>query len=912
MSTVWILAELKDVRDPNTMFPQKVMVRVLRRGHDETTWVPGNIVNLCDEGQAPQRARILFVSESRKLVLNKKELSGMQEIYMKEVVKRCLRTISDLRRNSQTYCLHVEDLPNSTGEVPSIPNLIINRRTGQTSTSNSDYSDSSDEDRISSNIVMNERRRQLANRFVPQPIVNGPGPAPPPIPNAAAHQPMFNINRPAASHPIANGAAPHPLANGVAPQPISNRHAEPQPLANGVAPQLISNRHAAPQPLANGVAPQPISNRHAAPQPLANGVAPQPISNRHAAPQPLANGVAPQPMCYRHASPQPMANGVAPQPIYIRYAAPQQMASGAAPQPIFNRPAAPHPIANEAAVHPMANGAALQPTFNRQAASHLIDNGAAPQPRLNDPPIYPPQLYGLGPPPVVCSLAVQPVQPVVEGPPYPPEANEPISPSIVNEPAHPPVINGPAAQPVVDDPVPPQVVEDPVLPPVVDDPVPQPVVYDPAPQPVANDPAAQPVVDDPVPPQVVEDPVPPQVVEDSVSPQIGEDPVLLQVIDNPVPQPVVEDPAAQPVVTDVAPLPVVNDLAAVPVVVDSPPGDNGLAPLLIVNGGITPPIGNCLASPPVDNGSVQSIVKEPAVILIDDSSTSPPIDTPSNSRNNNTDDKIAEKKLWQRLQKMKKIAKIIDTELQNYTQTKDELTTSSEEIDEENIVSMEQRQSDPQVSLNNLHSEEDNESMGVEIGVQEEEGEEKQKERRCRSKRKGSLASQVLDGSKSYLKRRRMLPHTSFSTIRKKCNNLVEIGAGFAKVPGCIMTSIDWTSYSLATRQLLLSVFPRSALAQYSLLGTQPSVYMKKQTQRVLNPLLVQDIVRTVASKCNVPKDLVRKCIKEICREEIRIFRKNKRKMKHKQRQQIDDYVPLSSSSTNSSSEEIVVHEISD
>ncbi|CAH1639236.1 unnamed protein product [Spodoptera littoralis] len=351
MSTVWVLAELKDVRDPNTMFPQKVMVRVFRRGHDETTWVPGNIVNLCDEGQAPQRARILFVSKNRKLVLNKKELSGMQEIYMREVVKRCLRTISDLRRNSQTYCLHVEDLPNSTGEVPSIPDLIINRCTGQTSTSNSDCSDSSDDDRISSNVIMNERRRQLPNRFVPQPVVNGSGPAPLPIANGAAHQPIFNINRPAASHPIvANGAAPHPLANGVAPQPISNRHAVPHPMANGVAPQ-------------------PISNRHAVPHQMSNGVAPQPICYRQALPHPMANGVAPQPICYRQASPHPMANGVAPQPIYNRYAAPHQMASGAAPQPIFNRHAAPHPIANEAAVRPMANGAAIQPIFNRQAGS---------------------------------------------------------------------------------------------------------------------------------------------------------------------------------------------------------------------------------------------------------------------------------------------------------------------------------------------------------------------------------------------------------------------------------------------------------------------------------------------------------------------------------------------------------------
>lgn len=42
----------------------------------------------------------------------------------------------------------------------------------------------------------------------------------------------------------------------------------------------------------------------------------------------------------------------------------------------------------------------------------------------------------------------------------------------------------------------------------------------------------------------------------------------------------------------------------------------------------------------------------------------------------------------------------------------------------------------------------------------------------------------------------------------------VEIGTGVAKVPGCIMTSIDWSSHSLATRQLLLSVFPRRYVIQ--------------------------------------------------------------------------------------------------
>uniref|UniRef100_A0A2H1WEK1 SFRICE_035304 n=1 Tax=Spodoptera frugiperda TaxID=7108 RepID=A0A2H1WEK1_SPOFR len=101
MSMVWILAELVDVRHPDTLFHKKVMVRVFRRSHDETTWVPGKVVYLCDQGFAPQKARILFVSGNRRAVYEKKVLSGMQESYMAEIMYRCHRTVSELRSNSQ-------------------------------------------------------------------------------------------------------------------------------------------------------------------------------------------------------------------------------------------------------------------------------------------------------------------------------------------------------------------------------------------------------------------------------------------------------------------------------------------------------------------------------------------------------------------------------------------------------------------------------------------------------------------------------------------------------------------------------------------------------------------------------------------------------------------------------------------
>ncbi|KAF9799575.1 hypothetical protein SFRURICE_018762 [Spodoptera frugiperda] len=911
MSMVWILAELVDVRHPDTLFHKKVMVRVFRRSHDETTWVPGKVVYLCDQGFAPQKARILFVSGIEPTICC--------------IPDDCSAAMPNCILDNMTYCLQVNDPPNTTGEASPLPNLEIARRTGYTSTSDSDFSDSSDEQRISSNLIIDERIRQLANRFLPQQVVgNGSGAAPQPIANGAGAQPLANG---AAPQPLANGAAPQPLANGVAPQPMANVPL-PHPMANAAAPQLRANG-AAPHHIANGAALQPIYNRYAAPQPMANRAARQLMFNGQAAPQPIIYNrhAAPQQMIYnRQAAPQLIGNRhAAPQPM-VNNAAPQPMVNNAAPQPIFNRNPAPQQIFNRPNVpQPMVY----------QAPPHVMDNGAARQQHL---PLYPPLFYGLGPPPVAPRLAIQPVQPVVNGPPQPPAANDPISPPIVNEPAL-PAVNGPAAQPVVDVPVPPPV-NDPVPPPV-DNPVP-PQVADPVPPPVDNpvpppvvDNPVPPPVDNPVPPQVVADPVPvpPQVVADSVPPQVVDNPGPPQVVDNPVPAQVIAVPGPQQrvngpaarlevddhppnvvddnvppqVVDNPVPLLDVNGLAAQPEVADlvPPPIDDNPAVLPVVSGPASPPIGNCLASPPVANGP-QPIVDNPA---------SQPIDTTGDSRNNKAGDYCTEK-FWKRLRKMQKIARIIDTELKNYTQAKDDLTTSSEEFDEEmnaqeNIGGIEQNQSNPQVNLNNVHSEEDDKSV-VEIIEDEVEGREEHNEQRRILKRKVSLSGLVANGSRSYLKRRRNSPSISFSSIRKKCHNLVEIGTGVAKVPGCIMTSIDWSSHSLATRQLLLSVFPRSVLAQYSLLGTQPSIYnMKRETKRVLNPMLVEDIVRTVASKCNVPKDLVRVRIKAICREEIRIFRQNERKMKHRRRhrQQSDDYL-LSTSS--SSSEELVVEEIYD
>lgn len=103
--------------------------------------------------------------------------------------------------------------------------------------------------------------------------------------------------------------------------------------------------------------------------------------------------------------------------------------------------------------------------------------------------------------------------------------------------------------------------------------------------------------------------------------------------------------------------------------------------------------------------------------------------------------------------------------------------------------------------------------------------------------------------------------------------DLVPIGNGNVKVPARLLNDIDWNSYTSATRQLLQAVFPRWVLATHSLTGKQSAAFLNRPPKRILEPKLIEDIVRTVSIKCGVPKSLVRKTITIKCTDEAKLYR---------------------------------------
>ncbi|XP_050348193.1 uncharacterized protein LOC126772061 [Nymphalis io] len=94
------------------------------------------------------------------------------------------------------------------------------------------------------------------------------------------------------------------------------------------------------------------------------------------------------------------------------------------------------------------------------------------------------------------------------------------------------------------------------------------------------------------------------------------------------------------------------------------------------------------------------------------------------------------------------------------------------------------------------------------------------------------------------LKIRRVSAQTTNACLPLSVNNvdMVSIGNGNVTVPARLMTEIDWTSHTSATRRLLLAVFPRRILATHSLTGKQSPAFANKPPKKQLDPKLVDDI----------------------------------------------------------------------
>ncbi|XP_050348072.1 uncharacterized protein LOC126771938 isoform X1 [Nymphalis io] len=152
------------------------------------------------------------------------------------------------------------------------------------------------------------------------------------------------------------------------------------------------------------------------------------------------------------------------------------------------------------------------------------------------------------------------------------------------------------------------------------------------------------------------------------------------------------------------------------------------------------------------------------------------------------------------------------------------------------------------------------------------------------------------------LKIRRVSAQTTNACLPLSVNNvdMVSIGNGNVTVPARLMTEIDWTSHTSATRRLLQAVFPRRILATHSLTGKQSPAFANKPPKKQLDPKLVDDIVNTVAERCNVSKRIVRSSITTKCSDEAKLYR-NRQRFRKKREQQNRENVPPSSATSGES-----------
>ncbi|GBP90671.1 Protein insensitive [Eumeta japonica] len=120
--------------------------------------------------------------------------------------------------------------------------------------------------------------------------------------------------------------------------------------------------------------------------------------------------------------------------------------------------------------------------------------------------------------------------------------------------------------------------------------------------------------------------------------------------------------------------------------------------------------------------------------------------------------------------------------------------------------------------------------------------------------------------------------NNSYSELKE----MVPIGAGTTLVPKEVYSKINWKSYTMATRKLLMAVFSRRTLATHSLTGKASPAFLSKPAKLCLDPEKVADIVMTVTANSHVKGSLVRSAITTKCADENKML---KLQMQKKQRQ---------------------------
>ncbi|XP_059052702.1 uncharacterized protein LOC131847225 [Achroia grisella] len=117
-------------------------------------------------------------------------------------------------------------------------------------------------------------------------------------------------------------------------------------------------------------------------------------------------------------------------------------------------------------------------------------------------------------------------------------------------------------------------------------------------------------------------------------------------------------------------------------------------------------------------------------------------------------------------------------------------------------------------------------------------------------------------------------------------NEWVPIGSGKTLIHKDSFRKVNWKSYTIATRTLLLAAFPRRTLATHSLTGKKSPAFQNKPPKMCLDPKIISDIIIEIMGKFKVKENLVRSIITTKCADECKMYkaRLQKKKVSSKKR----------------------------
>ncbi|XP_032519118.2 early boundary activity protein 1-like [Danaus plexippus] len=118
-------------------------------------------------------------------------------------------------------------------------------------------------------------------------------------------------------------------------------------------------------------------------------------------------------------------------------------------------------------------------------------------------------------------------------------------------------------------------------------------------------------------------------------------------------------------------------------------------------------------------------------------------------------------------------------------------------------------------------------------------------------------------------------------------NEWIPIGSGKTLIHKDKYRKVNWKSYTIATRTLLLATFPRRILATHSLTGKRSPAFQNKPAKMCLDPKIVSDIILEITSKFKVKENLVRSIITTKCADECKMYKSRTKNKKIKDQENL-------------------------